>query len=73
MNVCFQCKSELADNVCPNCGLERTFSPDGNIMWWRGGRVIAVPQEEKEAWVRMAKRSGIPEEDWPEKYRDKEA
>jgi len=33
------------------------------------GRVVAAFRDEKDAYVKMALRSGIPESEWPQRFR----
>ena len=83
MNKCFVCGGEMVSDVqhrldgeegenvqCRLCGAERRISAvSGNVIWIRDGRVVAAFQDEKEQWTAMAKRYGIPEEKWPERFR----
>ena len=75
-NKCYspECNGDLnEDSMCRNCGATRQISPvSGNIMWVLRGKVVAAFQDEKDQWVKMAERNGIPEADWPERFKTKE-
>jgi hypothetical protein len=64
---------ELNDEgMCRACGAARQINQiSGNIIWVRNGRVVAAFQDEKNQWVEMAKRNGIPQDRWPERFQDK--
>lgn len=68
---CLFCKEELSpERMCRLCGATMQISEvSGNIIWMRNGRVVAAPQDEKDAWVKMAKAHWIPESEWPERFR----
>lgn len=68
---CYICGGDLDDEkVCRSCGAAMQVSQvSGNIIWVRAGRVLAAFQDEKDQWVKMAKRCNIPEADWPERFR----
>lgn len=61
------------DKACRLCGAAMRISQvSGNVVWIRNGRVVAAFQDEKDQWVKMAKRHGVPESEWPERFRTKE-
>lgn len=72
-NKCYnpECNGDLSEEgMCRQCGATRQINPlSGNVMWTRGGRILAAFQDEKDQWVKMAKRNGVPEADWPERFR----
>ena len=74
-NKCYnpECNGDLNDDdMCRSCGATRQLSQvSGNVIWTRGGKVVAAFQDEKDQWVAMATRNGIPEDDWPERFRTK--
>jgi len=70
-NKCFMCGGDLnPESMCRDCGATRQISQvSGNIIWVRNGQLVAAFQDEKDQWVKMAKRNGIPESEWPERFR----
>jgi hypothetical protein len=69
---CFVCGGDLnEERTCRSCGAAMQVSQvSGNIIWVRSGRVVAAFQDTKDAWVKMAKRCGIPEAEWPAQFRE---
>ncbi len=69
---CYVCNGPLnEDRVCRSCGAALQISQvSGNVIWVRGGRVVAAFQDEKDAWVAMARRCGIPEAEWPGRFKE---
>lgn len=67
---CYICGGTLdEERTCRACGTAMQVSQtSGNIIWVRGGRVLAAFQDEKDEWVKMARRCQIPEADWPERF-----
>lgn len=67
--LCPSCGKEV-DYRCRLCGATRSVSSvSGNVIWMRNGRVVRAFKDEKEAYVKMAERYGIPKEEWPEKFK----
>jgi hypothetical protein len=68
---CYCCDGDLnEDDMCRLCGAARKINKStGNVIWVRRGRLVAAFDDEREAYIVMAKRNGIPEDRWPEKYR----
>jgi len=68
--ICPSCGVEVENYKCRLCGARLTInSVSGNAIWMRNGRVVSAFKDEKKAYVEMAKRYGIPEERWPERFR----
>jgi hypothetical protein len=69
--ICPSCGKPVETHKCRLCGATRTVSQvSGNIIWMKNGRVVAAFDDEKQAYMRMAKQYGIPEKDWPERFKD---
>lgn len=64
------CGKEVLTHRCRFCGAVKTInSVSGNVMWMRNGRLISAFRDEKQAYIRMAEKWGIPKENWPEKFK----
>lgn len=72
MLKCYPCGEEMKDLIrCTKCGAERQISQTtGNVIWMRRGRLISAFQDEKEAWIEMAKRWKVSRELWPDRFKD---
>jgi len=71
-SICPGCLVRVLDNKCRLCGARKTInSVSGNVIWMRNGRIVpgGAFQDDKNAYVQMAQRSGIPMSEWPEKFR----
>jgi hypothetical protein len=68
--ICPACGKPVLDHKCRLCGATKSInSVSGNVIWMRAGRVIVAFEDERQAYVRMATKFGIPEKDWPERFR----
>ena len=68
--LCPTCGKPVEGHKCRLCGATKTVNQvSGNIMWMRNGRLIAAFHDEKKAWVAMAEAHGIPQDQWPEKFK----
>lgn len=71
--ICPSCGVEVENYKCRLCGARLTInSVSGNAIWMRNGRVVSAFEDEKKAYIEMAKRYGIPVERWPEQFRPKD-
>ena len=70
-NKCYCCGGDLnAEDMCRLCGATRQINlSTGNIIWVRRGKLVAAFDDERDAYIAMAEREGIPVERWPEKFR----
>jgi hypothetical protein len=69
-SICPTCGRGVATHRCRLCGATRTVSSvSGNVIWMRNGRVVAAFADEKQAFIKMAMHYGIPETEWPKKFR----
>jgi len=71
-SICPGCLVRVIENKCRLCGARKTInSVSGNVIWMRNGRIVpgGAFQDDKNAYVQMAQRSGIPMSEWPEKFR----
>lgn len=70
--ICPTCGVDVDGHKCRLCGAGKTISSvSGNVIWMRNGRVVAAFRDEKQAFINMAERHGIPEKEWPERFRNK--
>jgi len=70
--LCPSCGVDVETHRCRLCGATRTVNQvSGKIIWMKNGRVIRAFEDSKHAYVEMAKVHGIPQERWPEAFRDK--
>lgn len=68
--ICPKCLKPVTGHMCRLCGATKAINDaSGNVIWMLNGRVVGAFRDEKEAYVRMAARSGIPESEWPERFR----
>lgn len=68
--ICPKCVKPVAGHICRFCGSTKAINDaSGNVIWMLNGRVVAAFQDEKAAYVQMAARSGIPQAEWPERFR----
>lgn len=72
-SICPSCGPEDGDIInfkCRKCGARKTTnSVSGNVIWMRNGRIVRAFEDERRAYVEMALRYGIPQEQWPEDIR----
>lgn len=67
--ICPTCGVGVSTHRCRLCGATKNISSvSGNMIWMRNGRIVAAFTDEKKAYVNMAKRYGIPENEWPKKF-----
>jgi predicted RNA-binding Zn-ribbon protein involved in translation (DUF1610 family) len=74
--------AEVTDFICPCCGViteyrcrlcgatRTTNQVSGNIIWMKNGRVVSAFTDALQAWIRMASQYNIPQEKWPEQFRN---
>ena len=68
--ICPTCGKEVLTHMCRFCGATKSInSVSGNVIWMRNGRVVEAFRDEKQAYVNMAVRYGIPESEWPERFK----
>ena len=71
--ICPTCAKPVEGHKCRLCGATKAINDvSGNVIWMRNGRVIAAFRDAKKAYVAMARRCGIPESEYPEKFREVE-
>ena len=71
-SICPTCGKEVLTHMCRFCGATKCInSVSGNVIWMRNGRLIQAFRDEKQAYVEMATRYGIPESEWPERFKSK--
>lgn len=71
--ICPGCGKEVETHKCRFCGATKCISSvTGQVIWMRNGRVVEAFQDEKNAYIEMAKRYGIDESRWPERFRKEE-
>jgi hypothetical protein len=74
-SICPKCGPKcgpLVHSSCRLCGAMKTInSVSGNVIWMCNGRIVpgGAFQDDKNAYVQMAERYGIPKDQWPEKFR----
>ena len=69
--ICPDCGVPVATHKCRLCGATKSISDvSGNVIWMRNGRVVAAFRDARDAYIKMAIRYGIPETEWPEKFRN---
>ncbi len=72
-SICPSCGIEVFDHKCRPCGATKSVnSVSGNVFWMRNGRIVqgGAFKDEREAYTKMATQYKIPQERWPEKFRD---
>ena len=70
--ICPTCgpDGDVIEGKCRMCGARRTVNQvSGNVIWMRNGRIVRAFVDALRAYVDMARRYGIPEEQWPEEFR----
>jgi hypothetical protein len=68
--LCPSCGVPVETHRCRLCGATRSLnSVSGNVIWMNNGRVVEAFHDAKSAYVAMAQRYGIPETEWPVKFR----
>lgn len=68
--LCPSCGVEVRSHKCRLCGSTRTVNQvSGRIIWMKSGRVIRAFEDDRHAYVEMAKAYNIPEERWPARFR----
>lgn len=68
--LCPSCGKGVITHKCELCGATKNISPiSGNVVWMRNGRIVEAFINTKESYVIIAKRFGIPENEWYEKYK----
>jgi len=68
--ICPKCMKPVESHMCRFCGATKAINDaSGNVIWMLNGRVVAAFRDEKDAYVKMALRSGIPESEWPQRFR----
>lgn len=72
--ICPGCGKEVEDGrKCRFCGATKTINQvSGNEIWMRNGRVVKAFADSRQAYVTMATQYGIPEDQWPEEFRQEE-
>lgn len=69
--ICPKCRKEVQSHRCRLCGATRTInSVSGNVIWMLNGRVVEAFPDDKAAYIQMAVRCGIPEADWPARFKE---
>jgi len=69
--ICPTCGKPVPTHRCRLCGATKTInSVSGNVIWMRNGRVVAAFRDEKDAWIRMATQYSIPQDEWPDRFRE---
>jgi predicted RNA-binding Zn-ribbon protein involved in translation (DUF1610 family) len=68
--LCPTCGKVVEGHKCRLCGNVKTINQvSGQLIWMRGGRLVRAFHDEKQAYVRIARENGIPEEKWPKEFR----
>jgi succinate dehydrogenase/fumarate reductase-like Fe-S protein len=71
--LCPKCGVAIEGHKCRLCGATKSISDvSGNVVWMINGRVLAAFKDSRDAYVEMAKRHGIPESEWPDKFKSEE-
>ena len=71
-SICPKCGVGVRTHRCRLCGATKTINQvSGNVIWMCNGRVVpgGAFEDDRHAYVEMAKRYGIPRAEWPEKFR----
>lgn len=65
------CGNEVTTHKCRLCGAVKTINAvTGNVIWMRNGRVVKAFRDDKDAYIKMAIKHGIPRENWPKRFRE---
>jgi len=68
--ICPGCGEKVETHRCRLCGAQKAINPvSGNEIWMRNGRVVDAFKDSKIAFMRMATQYGIPEAEWPDKFK----
>lgn len=70
-SFCPACRKDVEGHKCRLCGATKTINAvSGAVIWMRNGRVIAAHKDSKSAWVAMAVKHRIPQDQWPAEFLD---
>lgn len=57
---------DVINGKCRLCGARKTINGvSGNVIWMRNGRIVRAFEDERQAYVQMARKYGIPRDKWP--------
>jgi len=69
--ICPGCGKNVETHRCKFCGAEKIINQvSGNEIWMRNGRVVSAFVDSKTAYVAMATRYGIPEDQWIPEFKE---
>jgi methionyl-tRNA synthetase len=71
--ICPGCGKEMGEYRCRFCGTTKTINQvSGNVIFMRNGRIVSAFTDEKAAFIQMAIKHNIPQEQWPKQFKEED-